>query len=91
MITKTNFHMLREFKMKPKHFGVLNSDEVKQIRNHFQIEERTNIDLQNFRDFVVMYYSRITNDDIVDMERHDLMSGITGVIDDEKWNRGMEV
>ena len=90
MITKTHFHMLREFKMKPKHFGVLNSDEVKQIRDHFQIEERSNVDLQNLRDFVALHYGRLTNNDMTDMEKYDLISGIIGVIDDEKWNRGLE-
>lgn len=88
MITKTNFHMLREFNMKPEHFGVLNGNEVEQIRNHFQLEERSNIDLQNLRDFVVMFYSGKTRDNI---EMYDRMSGIVGVIDKEKWNRGMEV
>ena len=85
-ITKTNYYMLREFDFKPKQFGILSDDEVKIITEHFQIKDRSDRDLQNFRDFVVMYYSRKE-----DMESYDIMSGIVGVIDGEKMRRGLEV
>lgn len=97
MVTKTNFHMLRELDFKPAEFGVLSNAEVRQLREHFQISERSNVELQNLRDFVVMYFSekmdaekkKDSNDKY--LEVYDLMSGIVGVIDQEKWNRGMEV
>lgn len=88
MVTKTNFHMLRDLNFKPKNFGVLSGDEVEILKEYFQIDERSNIELQNLRDFVVMYFSEKKRDDF---ETYDLMSGIVGVIDAEKWKRGMEV
>ena len=98
MITKTNFHMLRELDFKPAEFGVLSNAEVEQLRKYFQLEERSDVELQNFRDFTVMYFAqklaeerkKETEDDKY-LAVYDLMSGITGVIDQEKWNRGMEV
>lgn len=87
MIVKTNFTMLREFSdFKPKNFGFLDRNEVERIRNQFQIAERSDLDLQNLRDFVVLYYSKKR-----DIENADIMSGIVGVIDQEKVNRGLEV
>ncbi len=87
MITKSNFTMLREFSdFKPKSFGFLDGNEVERIRNQFQIAERSDLDLQNLRDFVVLYYSEKR-----DIENADIMSGIVGVIDQEKVNRGLEV
>ena len=89
MITRSNFQMLREFKdFTPQRRGILNGEEVEKIREYFQIKERSNIDLQNLRDFVVMFYSHDTRNDF---KKADIMSGIVGVIDQEKWNRGMEV
>ena len=85
---KTNFHMLREFDMKPEHYGWLTGDEVEKIVHHFQLKERSDVELQNLRDFVVMYFAGKTRDN---MELADLMSGIVGVIDQEKFNRGMEI
>lgn len=87
MIVKTNFTMLREFSdFKPKSFGFLDGSEVERIRNQFQIAERSDLDLQNLRDFVVLYYSEKR-----DIENADILSGIVGVIDQEKVNRGLEV
>lgn len=90
MVTKTNYHMLRELKFEPAEFGVLSNAEVEQLRKYFQISERSDIELQNLRDFVVMYYSEKMKDKF-NLKTEDLMSGIVGVIDQEKWNRGMEV
>ncbi len=87
MIAKTNYHMLKSLDFKAKHHGWLEEDEVNTLRKHFCIGERSDIDLQNLRDFVVLYFSGKTRD----MEIHDLMSGIVGVIDNEKNNRGLEV
>lgn len=87
----SNFQMLRTFDFKPAQYGVLNSAEVAQITEHFLIKDRSNIELQNLRDFVVMFYSRKIDHDGNALELSDIMSGICGVIDSEKWNRGMEV
>ena len=88
MITKTNFHMLRELNFKAESFGVLSGKEVEYLKNYFQLDERSNVELQNLRDFVVMYFSGKTRDNL---ETYDLLSGIVGVIDQVKWERGMEV
>lgn len=93
---QTNFQMLKTFKYNPEHRGVCTSTEVEQIENHFQLNERSNVELQNFRDFVVMYYSFITNElrkkDFDEyMKQQDTMSAITGVVDHHKYKRGMEV
>lgn len=92
----TNFHMIRTFEYNPKHFGVCNGDEVKQIEKHFKLNERSDVELQNLRDFVVLCYSEMSQklrekDDKEYMKIYDTMSAITGVIDNHKWNRGMEV
>lgn len=85
---KSNFQMLKEFKdFKPQHMGFLTSCEMDRIEQHFAIKERSNVELQNLRDFVVMYYSETAKS----LEDSDVMSGIVGVIDLEKVNRGMEV
>lgn len=86
---KSNYQMLRTFDyFEPQRLGVLNCNEVQEIRNHFNITTRSNVELQNLRDFVVMYYSQKGRDDLV---AWDIMSGICGVIDEEKFSRGMEV
>lgn len=86
MIQKTNFHMLRELNFKPRNFGILTGDEVDYLRDYFQLEERSDLDLQNLRDFVVMCFAKEDS-----LEKQDIMSGLIGVIDLEKTNRGMEV
>ena len=93
----TNFHMLRSFVYNPEHKGWCTDREVKQIENHFHIKERTDTELQNLRDFAVMYYSersRIAREKGNDKESWnimDTMSAVTGIIDHHKFNRGMEV
>ena len=92
MIVKSNFTMLREFSdFKPKWFGILDGNEVKEIRNHFQLAERSDVDLQNLRDFVVLYYSEKMSHERGAVRTGDIMSGIVGVIDHEKASRGLEV
>ena len=88
MITKSNYYMLKNLNFKPKGFGILDGKEVEYLRKHFQIDERSNVDLQNLRDFVVMYFEDKTRNS---MEQYDIMSGIVGVIDEEKYSRGLEV
>ena len=90
----SNFQMLRTFKYEPEGFGFCTPEEVRQIKDHFKIKERSDIELQNLRDFVVMYYAQLedkmtTRDGILALS--DTMSAIVGVIDNEKCNRRMEV
>ena len=91
---KTNYQMLMELKeFKPYRQGVLNNTEVTMLKAVLRLDERSDVELQNLRDFVVMYYGmKIENATPKDrMTQIDIMSGICGVIDNEKWNRGMEV
>lgn len=86
---KSNFQMLRDFRtFKPKHFGWLDGNEVTRIQRHFKLKERSDVGLQNLRDFVVLYFA---NKERSDLTSADIMSGIVGVIDQEKYERGLEV
>lgn len=90
---KSNYQMLLQLEtFKPKHRGFLIGEEVDYLRETFHIEERSNIELQNLRDFAVMYYSlKCDKESQKAWELSDIMSGICGVIDDEKFKRGMEI
>lgn len=95
---KSNFQMCKDFlEYDLKEKGIISNKEYKDIESKFNIKERTNIELQNLRDFVVMYFSKVVSKYDIVMERKeamnlmDKMSAITGVIDNEKWNRGMPV
>ena len=93
---KSNYQMLVSFKdWTPNKIGWVNNDEVDTINEHFKIKERSSVELQNLRDFVVMYYGiKMDDDKLTARERFaqsDIMSAITGVIDIEKNRRGMEV
>lgn len=94
---KSNYQMLVAFKdWTPNRTGWVNEDEIKTINEHFKLKERTDVELQNLRDFVVLYYSthKINNDKLTPREKWiqmDIMSALTGVIDIEKVNRGLEV
>ena len=93
---KTNYQMLMELKeFIPFRQGILNNTEVTMLKAVLRLDERSDVELQNLRDFVVMYYSmKVDNANLTPKDRMtqmDIMSGICGVIDNEKWNRGMEV
>lgn len=89
---KSNYQMLLSIKeWKPKHFGFLLADEVKYLKDVFEIADRTDNELQNLRDFVVMYYSLKFYTDKNKLSNNDVMSAICGVIDGEKMERGMEI
>ena len=86
---KTNFQMIRDFRnFKPEECGILSGKEVTEIEVNFEIKNRSDLDLQNLRDFIVLYYSTKYRDDY---DQWDIMSGICGVIDREKFRRGMEI
>jgi len=93
----TNFQMVRTFKYEPENEGFCTAEEVKLIENHFKIKERSDVELQNLRDFIVMWYSRIEDKALEEGRRDDFyklsdtLSAITGVIDHNKFHRGMEV
>lgn len=91
---KSNYQMLLGIKdWKPQTHMIISEDEANFIISHFKIKKRSDIELQNLRDFIVLYYSaHVKNiDGEVYMDEMDKMSAITYVIDDEKYHRGMEV
>ena len=92
---KSNYQMLLSIKnWKPKHFGFLLADEVEYLKDVFEIANRTDNELQNLRDFVIMYYTLKhyeKNTKIRNTSDRDIMSAICGVIDGEKFERGMEI
>lgn len=91
---KSNFRMLLELKeFKPCNRGFLNATEIKMLRSVLCIGQRTDVELQNLRDFTVLYYGSLSReaDSKKAWELSDIMSGICGVIDAEKSRRGMAV
>ena len=94
---KTNFQMLRTFDYNPEREGFCTEAEVKMIEDHFKINMRSNVELQNLRDFVVIYYAARKDKAIEEGRRDDFYklsdtsSAIVGVIDNNKFHRGMEV
>ena len=91
---KSNYQMLLGIKdWKPNEHGFISEDEANFIVSHFEIKERSDVELQNLRDFVVIYYGTHTKktDNEVYMDEMDKMSAITYVIDNEKFLREMEV
>lgn len=94
---KTNYFMLKTFNYNPKNYGFCTGEEVEQIEKHFCIKDRSNVELQNLRDFVVMYYAmktksaRENHEDESYLKLTDEMSAITGVIDQNKYDRGLEI
>lgn len=99
MVTKTDFHSIRELKEKytPNVRGIVSGSEAALICEVLELKARTNIELQNIRDMSVMLYGQ-WSDNLISHERHaeamqlmDAMSAICCVIDQEKFNRGIEV
>lgn len=79
----------------PANRGVLTGAESTYIRKTLELGARTDIELQNVRDMSVMLYDIVLqsrqNDPKAVMETMDAMSGVTGVIDEEKSKRGLPV
>ncbi len=91
-MNKTNDQMIKEFgDFQPRNPGVLEVDEVVQIRKQFCIADRTDLELQNLRDDVLMFFSNYHLRYPNDVLSLNTMTAIVGVIDDEKERRGMEV
>lgn len=97
MTTKTDFHAIMELKDRytPAQRGIVNDSEEELINATLELKSRTNIELQNVRDMVVMLYGKFANHEGNDvqkvMELMDAMSAICGVIDQNKLERGMAV
>ena len=100
MTTKTDFHTIMELKeaYRPTQRGIVSGAEAEKIMSTLEIKSRNDIELQNVRDMTVMLYSRWSErmrekevGDSCVMELMDAMSAICCVIDQEKFNRGMEV
>lgn len=105
MTTKTDFHAIQELREKytPKVRGIVSGEEDKTICEVLEIDKRSNIELQNIRDMVVMIYGQWfdkSRDQYLEdkkgvqavdksAEYLDAMSAITCVIDQEKFKRGM--
>lgn len=88
---KSNYQMLLSIQeWKPREFGFLYNDEIMHIRNVFKIYDRTDVELQNLRDFVVMYYSLQFTKDKPTLNDSGKMRGICYVIDCEKVKRGIQ-
>lgn len=82
---KSNYMMVLEMdEVRLQRFGFITNEEADLIRELFKIQDRSDVELQNLRDFIVLYY----DENIKDINK---MSAITAVIDDEKFKRGMEV
>jgi len=94
---ETNFQMLKKFKYNPPNRGFCTSEDMNMIVDHFHLKERSDVELQNLRDFVVLFYSEREDraHDKKEMDEYmqliDEMSALTGVIDFVKAERGLEV
>lgn len=77
MIMRTNFQMVREFAdYMPADRHITSRAEIMKITEHFGLDAMTKLELQNLRDFVVLYYR---SDDMRD--KFEAMLSITAVID----------
>ena len=97
---KTYFTRIREVyeTLEPKHRGISTAEEVKLIKNTLGLQFlKTELEFRNMRDMAVMLYD-IESREYEEQEDFkglmkltDKMSAVTGVIDNELWNRGYAV
>ena len=74
---RTNFQMVVDFKdYMPARRGFTSNEEMQRIAEHFHLAEMTALELQNLRDFVVLFYCQ---EDMLD--KFQAMMSITTVID----------
>lgn len=74
---RTNFQMVREFAdYMPAESGITSRAEIMKITEHFTLDTMTKLELQNLRDFVVLYYKSENMRD-----KFEAMLSITAVID----------
>lgn len=91
---RTNMQMIMGFSnWYPETRGFITGEEVAKIKEAFEIDSRSYLDLRNLRDMVVMYYGhKFREDDIKkQIKESDKMSAICGVIDSIIWGFGEEV
>ena len=70
--------MVREFTdYMPQDRHVTSREEIEKISKHFCLEEMSALELQNLRDFVILFYT--SNDNLFD--KREAMYSITAVID----------
>ena len=75
---RTNFQMVREFTdYMPKERHITSADEIRQIEEHFGLADMTGLELQNLRDFVVLFYTSYEHL----QDKREAMYSITAVID----------
>lgn len=99
MTTKPDAQLLMSLSKayKPARRGVLTVKEQNLIKKELELDSRTDIELQNIRDMLVMFYGQKTDHLIQSgntqeaMESMDAMSGACGAIDNEKIRRGLPV
>lgn len=78
---RTNFQMVRDFSdYMPERRGFISNEEMQRIAEHFGLAEMTALELQNLRDFVVLWYR---GDHMSD--KFEAMLSITAVIDHYKY------
>ena len=84
---KTNYLMLKELlkDFKPKQMGISTGEEVNKITEILHLSEMDALQLNNMRDFVVLFLGRSNPIDITKM---DILSAITGVIDHMLLSKG---
>lgn len=74
--------MVRDFSdYMPERRGFTSNEEMQRIAEHFGLAEMTALELQNLRDFVVLFYS---NEEM--LEKFQAMMSITAVIDHYKYS-----
>ena len=99
MTTKTDFQEIAALQAsyEPKHRGVVTEDEAKKIKDILELENRSEIELHNVRDMVVMLYDQRVDSareagDMVEFDKlRDAMSAIVSIIDGEMFDKGIEV
>ena len=70
--------MVREFAdYMPQEKHITSREEIEKISRHFNLEEMSALELQNLRDFVVLFYT--SNENLFD--KREAMYSITAVID----------
>lgn len=80
---RTNFQMVVDFKdYMPARRGFTSHEEMQRIAEHFGLAEMTALELQNLRDFVVLWYR---GDHMSD--KFEAMLSITAVIDHYNYSR----
>lgn len=98
MVTKSDFRSVMELhkQFTPATLRFITEDEKKVIQSTLELDGRTNIELENIRNAVVMLYqqwaesARNRNDMDKALQEMDAMDAICTVVDQLKLERGME-